>query len=120
MFSRILRRQNKENEAVLVTPKVHGNEESQAQQGWTDNTEIHSSIKRSTQENPATPPAKVARFEMETSSSKTWELPAGLADYILLKLYVTDKEVKEKILMEKPVPFKIEGTPTLDNYINKH
>ena len=78
MFSRVLRRQNKENEAVCVTPKVQGNEESQAQQHSSDNTEVHSSIKRSTQEDPATPPAKIARFEMEASSSKTWEHPAGL------------------------------------------
>lgn len=32
MFSRIHYRQNKENEAVPLTPKGQGNEESQAQQ----------------------------------------------------------------------------------------
>ena len=71
MFSRVLRRQNKENEGVPVTPKVQGNEESQALQGSVNSTEVHSSIKRSVQEDPATPLAKIARFEIETSSSKT-------------------------------------------------
>ena len=77
MFPRIIRRQKKENEALHVIPKVQGNEESQAQQGSMDSTEVHSSKKRSAQENPAAPQAKITRFEMQTSPSKTWQLPAG-------------------------------------------
>lgn len=40
MFSRILRRQDKQNEAVCVTPKVENNEESQAQKNSTDSTNV--------------------------------------------------------------------------------
>ena len=121
MFSRILRRQNKKNEAAPATPKVQSNEESQVQQGSTDSTKVHSSIKRSAQEDSATPPAKIARFEMATSSSRTWELPAGLADYIdrYMSHHVTDKKVKEKILTENPVPSNIKGTSILDNCIKE-
>ena len=88
---------------------MQGNEESQAQQGSTDTTEVHSSIKILTPKDTATPPTKVARFEMETFSSKTRELPAALADYInrYMSHHVTDKEVKEKILMENTVPSNI-------------
>ena len=107
------------NEAVPVTPKVQGNvnKDSQAQQGSTDSTDVYSSIKRLALEDPATLPAKVAIFEMKTSSSKIWELSAGLADYINRKYHVTDQEVKEKILMENSIPSNIKGTTILDNYI---
>ena len=56
---------------------------------------------------------------MATSSNKTWELPAGLADYInrYMSHYINNKKVKEKILMENPVSSNIKGTPNLDNYI---
>ena len=119
MFSSILRSQSKENEVVSVTPKVQGVEESQAQQSSMDSTEVHSSITRSAQEDPVTPPAKIARFEMETSSSKTWEFPAGLADFIngYMTHHVTENEVKEKILMENPVLSNKKGKAILDKLI---
>ena len=58
---------------------------------------------------------------MATSSNKTWELPAGLADYInrYMSHYINNKKVKEKILMENPVSSNIKGTPNLDNYIKE-
>ena len=98
-----------------------GNKESKAQQGSTDSTEVHSSINKSAQEDPATPPAKIARFEMETSSTKTWELPAGLADYInrYMSHHVTDKEVTEKIINTNSISSNIKGTPISDNYIKQ-
>ena len=40
MFSRILRRQEKQSEVVSVTPKVEDNEESQAQKNSTDSTDV--------------------------------------------------------------------------------
>ena len=73
-LSTILRRQNKKNEAVPVTLKVQSNEGSQAQEGSMDSTEVYSNIKRSVEEDPATPPTKIGTLEMETSSNKTWEL----------------------------------------------
>ena len=98
-----------------------GNKESKAQQGSTDSTEVHSIINKSAQEDPATPPAKIARFEMETSSTKTWELPAGLADYInrYMSHHVTDKEVTEKIINTNSISSNIKGTPISDNYIKQ-
>ena len=61
-------------------------------------SEVCSSIKQSAQENLTTTSAKVARFEMETASNKTWELPAGLADDITWSIshHFTEKEVKKK------------------------
>lgn len=67
-----------------------------------------------TKEDPATHPAKIARFEMETCSQPcSHKLPAGLADYIkrYISEHVTDKEVKENILTEKNVPSNIKGKP---------
>ena len=54
-------------------------------------------MKRSAQEDLATPPVKITRFEMETYFSKIWELPAGLADYInrYMSHHVTDKNLKK-------------------------
>ena len=40
MFSRILRRKEKPNEVVFVTPKVEDNEESQAQKISRDSTDV--------------------------------------------------------------------------------
>ena len=109
-LSTILCRQNKKNEAVPVTLKVQGNEGSQAQEGSMGITEVCSSIKRSLEEDPATPPTKIGTLEMGTSSNKTWELPTGLAHYINMYTshHVTDKEIKEKM---SPVPSNMKGTP---------
>lgn len=53
MFSRILRWQNKDNEAIHVRLKVQGHEESQELI-----TGVHSIIKRSAQEDHTNPSSK--------------------------------------------------------------
>ena len=89
---------------------MQGNEGSQAQGGSKDSTEVYSSVKRSVEEDPTTPPTKIGTLEMETSSNKTWELPTGLPDYMNMYMshHVTDKEIKEKM---SPVPANMKGTP---------
>ena len=57
MFSRILRWQNKDNEVVHVTLKVQGHDESQEL-----SNEVHSSIKRSAQEDPTNPSSKSSQI----------------------------------------------------------
>lgn len=36
-----------------------------------------------------------------------------------MTLHVLERDIKEKILIENPVPNNIKGTPSLDTYINK-
>ena len=57
MFYRILRWQNKDNEVVHVTLKVQGHDESQEL-----SNEVHSSIKRSAQEDPTNPSSKSSQI----------------------------------------------------------
>lgn len=65
------------------------------------------------------PSAKRARFELDDDSHDSWELPAALCDYVhkYMKSHIPDKDVKEKVLAQNPVPSNIRKVPELDSYI---
>ena len=66
------------------------------------------------------PPQKRQRFELGTENQDfDWELPSSLVDYLhkYIKCHVSDKDVKEKVLVESPVPTNIKPAPELDAYI---
>ena len=66
------------------------------------------------------PPQKRQRFELGTENQDfDWELPSSLVDYLhkYIKCHVSDKDVKEKVLIESPVPTNIKPAPELDAYI---
>ena len=124
MFSRILHRLTKENanvneSTIPVTPQVQGSTENH--QGSTGETVAQPSLKRPAQDDSGSNPSKVPRFELETASFKQWELPTGLTEYLhkYMCQHVADKEIKEQVLVDNPIPSNIKRTPVLDNYIKE-
>ena len=57
-----------------------------------------------------------ARFEMEITSNKWWEVISGLNEHFhsYMSHDVAVKDIKEKFLMENQVPENIKGIPTND------
>ena len=65
-------------------------------------------------------PPKIARFELEPETSENdWDLPVQLVEYVrkYMDLIVTEKEVKEHIMNENPVPKNIRKVQELDSYM---
>jgi len=65
-------------------------------------------------------PPKIARFELEPETSENdWDLPVQLVEYVhkYMDLIVTEKEVKERIMNENPVPKNIRKVQELDSYM---
>ena len=75
-----------------------------------DSTEIQSGSE---------PIAKRRRFELDSSNEMSWELKQELVDYIhkYMKVHVSDKEIKDNVLYDNPVPSNIREVPQLDNYM---
>ena len=75
-----------------------------------DSTEIQSGSE---------PIAKRRRFELDSSNEMSWELKQELVDYIhkCMKVHVSDKEIKDNVLYDNPVPSNIREVPQLDNYM---
>ena len=66
------------------------------------------------------PPQKRQRFELGADNhDNDWELPSCLVEYIhkYMKSHVSEKDIKEKVLIENPAPTNIKPTPELDGYI---
>ena len=66
------------------------------------------------------PSAKKARFKLGVDAQDaTWDLPTGLLDYIhkYMSSHISDKDIKENILSENPVPSNLKKIPELDSYI---
>jgi len=66
------------------------------------------------------PTTKIARFELESNVTENdWALPESMSDYIwkYIKVKVSDKDIKSKILTESPVPTNIKGVPELDRFM---
>ncbi|XP_066912059.1 uncharacterized protein [Clytia hemisphaerica] len=60
------------------------------------------------------------RFELDPDNSEEkWDLPENLLEYIhkYIKLHVTDKDIKDSIIYENPVPTNLKQVPELDGYI---
>ena len=65
---------------------------------------------------------KYQRFELDTEDSyKRRDLPPGLVTYVnkYLVNHISKKDLKEKILQEKPVPLNIKKIQILDKYIKE-
>ena len=62
--------------------------------------------------------SKRGRFELDSSNEMSWELQE-LVDYIhkYMKVHVSDKEIKNNVLYDNPVPVDIREVPQLDNYM---
>ena len=75
-----------------------------------DSTEIQSGLE---------PIAKRKRFKLDSSNEMSWELKQELVDYIhkYMKVHVSDKEIKDNVLYDSPVPSNIREVPQLDNYM---
>ncbi|XP_066912456.1 uncharacterized protein [Clytia hemisphaerica] len=66
------------------------------------------------------PPAPTDRFELDPEAAEEkWELPNNLLEYIhkYIKLHVADKDIKDSIVWENPVPTNLKQVPDLDSYI---
>ena len=67
-------------------------------------------------------PAKYSRFELEgESNSKGWDLSSGLASYLnkYMSIHVPEKDIREKILQNNPVPRNVKVCQRLDEYIKE-
>lgn len=66
-------------------------------------------------------PLKIARFEVEEDKGSDWNLPDSLLQYATkyMNIKVTDKDMKEKILLEDPVPLNMKTVPDLDGYMKQ-
>ena len=90
----------------------------------TPNTEIQSSSgKRKQSRNEETElPAKYNRFELEGESiSKGWDLSSGLASYLnkYMSIHLPEKDIREKILQNNPVPRNVKVCQRLGKYIKE-
>ena len=66
------------------------------------------------------PPVKKQRFELGTDENEgNWELPESNAEYIhkYMGVHIAEKEIKDSILYEHPVPSNIKKVPELDSYM---
>ena len=66
------------------------------------------------------PPVKKQRFELGTDENEeNWELPESNAEYIhkYMGAHIAEKEIKDSILYEHPVPSNIKKVPELDSYM---
>ena len=121
MFSRVFRRKT----SVHTSPMpVEHPVELQLQVTSNAHTEIQSSSgKRKHSSNEETEiPAKYIRFELESEdSSKGWDLSSGLASYInkYMSIHVPEKDIREKILQNNPVPRNVKVCQRLDEYIKE-
>ena len=65
---------------------------------------------------------KIPRFELDAcSTSNAWDLPDCLAAYLkkYMHLHIPEKEIREKILHENPIPSNVRQPQVLDNYIRE-
>ena len=118
MFSRVCRRNTSVDTKEVpvehpVEPQVQGTSNTHA--------EIKSSSgkrKQSTNEETEIS-ANYIRFELEgESNSKGWDLSLGLAFYLnkYMSIHVPEKDIREKILRNNPVPRNAKVCRILDEY----
>ena len=121
MLSRVFRRNTSvHTNAVPVEHPV----EPQVQGTSNAHTEIQSSSgKRKQSRNEETEiPTKYSRFELEgESNSKGWDLSSGLASYLnkYMSTHVSEKDIRERILQNNPVPRNVKVCQRLDEYIKE-
>ena len=65
--------------------------------------------------------AKIARFQLDVSTSNAWDLPISMVEYLnkYMHIHIPDKDIKEKILKDNPVPANVKEPQVLDNYIKE-
>ena len=65
--------------------------------------------------------AKIAKFELDVSTSNIWDLPISMAEYLNkhMHIHIPDKKIKEKILKDNPVPGNVKEPQVLHNYIKE-
>ena len=82
-----------------------------------------SSRKRKQSRNEETEiPAKYSRFKLEDeSNSKGWDFSSGFASYLnkYMSVYVPEKDIREKLLQNNPVPRNVNVSQRLDEYIKE-
>lgn len=68
------------------------------------------------------PPKKIKRFELGgTDTECTWELPQGMLDYVhkYMATHASEKDIKDHILLQNPVPINLKKVPGFDSYIKE-
>ena len=65
--------------------------------------------------------AKIARFELDVSTSNACDLPIRIVEYLnkYMHIHIPDKDIKKKILKDNPVPANVKEHQVLDNYIKE-
>ena len=120
MFSLIFRRNSQnvniqdEDELTPVTPQVQEEQVIMVQP---------SGSKRKLSGAITVPPPKTQRFELTEGSKSTqaWDLPSGMVSYLhkYISVHISDKEIKDKILDDNPIPSNVKETQALDTYIKE-
>jgi len=123
MFSRIFHRNSQQNEnAPPVEPQVQDGIETQQPSTIEVQPNI-AGVKRKNQdeETPAPTPPKLQRFELETREDNAWDLPSGMVSYLhkYMENHISDKDIRDKILLFSPIPSNIREAHNLDNYIKE-
>ena len=65
--------------------------------------------------------AKIGKFELNVSISNAWNFPINMVEYLnkCIHIHIPDKDIKENILKDNPVPANVKEPQVLDNYIKK-
>ena len=95
-----------------VEPQIQGTSNAHTEIQFSSGKRKHSSNEE------AESPPKYIRFEQEGESSiKGWDLSSELPSYIsrYMSIHVPEKEIREKILQNNPVPQNVEVCQDLMN-----
>ena len=65
--------------------------------------------------------AKIARFELDVSTSHVWDMPISMIEYLnkCTHIQISDKDMKEKISKDISVPANVKEPQVLQNYIKE-
>ena len=65
--------------------------------------------------------AKIARFELDVSTSNVWDMPISMIEYLnkCTHIQISDKDMKEKISKDISVPANVKEPQVLQNYIKE-
>jgi len=70
-----------------------------------------------------TPLKKLQRFELvaDSNSENSWEIPEEMRDYThkYMNLHLQNRDIKEKILEEHPIPTNLKPIQELDSHIKE-
>ena len=117
-FFRFCRRKSCDKDADPVHPEMQENMETVVQPYDGKRSASSTGIIDSEDTQIA---AKIARFDLDVSTSNAWNLPISMVEYLnkYMHVHIPDKDIKEKILKENPVPANVKEPQVLDNYIKE-